>query len=32
MLEMAPPKTPNYAAMLKKLKKDLIDSTPPPLD
>jgi len=32
MLEMAPPKTPDYATMLKKLKTDLIDSTPPTLE
>ncbi len=32
MLEMAPPKTPDYATMLKKLNKDLTDSTAPPLD
>jgi hypothetical protein len=28
VLDMALPKTPNYVVMLKKLKKDLIDSTP----
>jgi len=29
---VATPKTPNYATMFKKLKKDLIDSIPPLFD
>jgi hypothetical protein len=32
LFDMAPPKTPNYVTLLKKLKKDLIDSTSPPVN
>jgi hypothetical protein len=29
---MAPLKTPNYATIFKKFRKDLINSTPPPFN